>query len=457
MKVNRRQFLKTSSVFAGWSILPTGAWSNPLNSRFCTAHIGVGGMMGWRDLRSVASHPKVQIVGLADVDRTALEHERLLSYQDTARFADYREMLGTLGDKIDGVVITTPDHTHYTATLMAMNMGKAVYCQKPLTHEISEAYELAALAKEKNLVTQMGIQCHSADAYRMAVDFLQQGIIGKVSKVYAWSNKSWGDDGAAYAGSDPVPESLDWNLWLGSAATRPYLKDKYHSAKWRKTLDFGCGTLGDMGVHIIDTPYAALKLAHPSSVQVTCREPNQCSHPTKNIVEYEFPGTEYTTDKLQFTWFDGAYVPKAAEQVNPELEIETVKSQPVEPFHPDLGLEAGKTLPPQGAMFIGEDGQRMLLPHLSAPQPLPRSLLANVTKPQLKPANHYHQWVDAGMGNGTCSADFEYAAPLTTGVLLGVVGNRFPGQTLQWDGDAMRFTNNEDANKLVSRSYRTDY
>jgi len=190
---------------------------------------------------------------------------------------------------------------------------------------------------------------------------------------------------------------------------------------------------------------------------VTCREPNQCSHPTKNIVEYEFPGTEYTTDKLQFTWFDGAYVPKAAEQVNPELEIETVKSQPVEPFHPDLGLEAGKTLPPQGAMFIGEDGQRMLLPHLSAPQLLPRSLLANVTKPQLKPANHYHQWVDAGMGNGTCSADFEYAAPLTTGVLLGVVGNRFPGQTLQWDGDAMRFTNNEDANELLSRSYRTDY
>ena len=289
MKINRRQFLKTSSVFAGWSILPTGAWSNPLNSRFCTAHIGVGGMMGWRDLRSVASHPKVQIVGLADVDRTALEHERLLSYQDTARFADYREMLGTLGDKIDGVVITTPDHTHYTATLMAMNMGKAVYCQKPLTHEISEVYELAALAKEKNLVTQMGIQCHSADAYRMAVDFLQQGIIGKVSKVYAWSNKSWGDDGAAYAGSDPVPESLDWNLWLGSAATRPYLKDKYHSAKWRKTLDFGCGTLGDMGVHIIDTPYAALKLGQPHSVKVTCREPNQCSHPTKNIVEYEFP------------------------------------------------------------------------------------------------------------------------------------------------------------------------
>jgi predicted dehydrogenase len=439
MKVNRRQFLKTSAVFAGWSILPTGAWSNPLNSRFCTAHIGVGGM-GRGDLKSISSHSKVQVVGLADVDRTALEHERLLSYQDTARFADYREMLGTLGDKIDGVVISTPDHTHYPATLMAMNMGKAVYCQKPLTHEISEAYELAALAKEKNLVTQMGIQCHSSDAYRMAVDFLQQGIIGKVSKVYVWSNKSWGDDAAAYTGSDPIPEGFDWNLWLGSAPARPYLKGKYHPGQWRKSLDFGCGTLGDMGVHIIDTPYAALKLGQPRSVKVTCRQSNHFSHPSKNIVEYEFPSTEYTTDKLQFTWFDGAYAPQTAGQINPDLE-----------------LEPGKSLPRQGAMFVGEDGQRMLLPHMSAPQPLPRSLLGNISKPVLKPANHYHQWVDAGMGNGTCSADFEYAAPLTTGVLLGVVGNRFPGETLQWDGDAMRFTNNEDANKLVSRSYRKDY
>ena len=173
---------------------------------------------------------------------------------------------------------------------------------------------------------------------------------------------------------------------------------------------------------------------------MTCRESNHFSHPTKNIVEYEFPSTEYTTDKLQFTWFDGAYAPKTAGQINPDLE-----------------LEPGKSLPRQGAMFVGEDGQRMLLPHMSAPQPLPRSLLGNISKPVLKPANHYHQWVDAGMGNGTCSADFEYAAPLTTGVLLGVVGNRFPGETLQWDGDAMRFTNNEDANKLVSRSYRKDY
>lgn len=439
MKVNRRNFLKTSAAFAGWSILPAGARSNPLNSRFCTAHIGVGGM-GASDLQRIAAHAGTQVVGLADVDRNRLEHERLLPFKDVARFADYREMLRTLSDKVDGVVISTPDHTHYPATLMAMHMGKAVYCQKPLTHTIAEAYELEALAKKKKLVTQMGIQCHSLDAYRIAVDFIQQGIIGKVSKVYAWSDKAWGSDSVKeYSGSDPIPETLDWNLWLGSAHARPYLNGKYHPGNWRKCLDFGCGTLGDMGVHIIDTPYTALKLTHPSSLKVTCREPNGVSHPTKNIVEYEFPGTEYTTGTLHFTWFDGAYSPRA-DQINPDLE-----------------LEAGKKLPRQGAMFIGEEGQRLLLPHVSAPQPLPRNLLATVVKPKLISINHYHQWVDAAMGNGTCGAGFEYSGPLTTTVLLGVLGNRYPEQTLNWDSDAMRFTNNEDANKLICGTYRRNY
>ena len=440
MKINRRSFLKTSATFAGWSILLTGAWANPLNSRFCTAHIGVGGQ-GQIDLKSVARHPGVQVVGLADVDRGKLNHSWLnQEVADATRFTDYREMLGTLGTKVDGVVISTPDHTHYPASLMAMNMGKVIYCQKPLTHEIDESYKLAALAKERELVTQMGIQFHSSSAFRMTVDLLQQGIIGKVSKVYAWSNKTLGSDEAAYSGSDPIPEHLNWDLWLGSAAARPYLTGKYHPRQWRKSLAFGCGTLGDMGVHILDLPCAALMLNHPRSVKVTCRASNYFSHPTKSIAEYEFPGTDYTTDTLHLTWFDGAYAPKNAKQINPDLE-----------------LEAGKNLPAQGAMYIGEDGHRLLLPHGSGPQPLPRSLLASVTKPKLKPINHYHQWVDAGMGNGSCGADFEYSALLTSTVLLGVVGNRFPEQNLQWDGANMRFTNNEQANQLISRTYRTGY
>jgi predicted dehydrogenase len=440
MITTRREFIKTSAAVAGWSILPSGVWSNSPNSKFCTAHIGINGM-GGGDLKSIASHPLTQVVGLADVDARAFNHERIKAYPDAAQFADYREMLETLGDKVDGVVISTPDHTHFPATKMAMEMGKAVYTQKPLTHEIAEAYELDRIAREKNLVTQMGIQCHASTAYRMAVDLLQQGIIGKTSKVYVWSNKKWGDDAPPNTGSDPVPEWLDWNLWLGSAQPRPFLNGTYHPGKWRKILEFGCGTLGDMGVHIMDTPYKALKLGFPRSVKVTCREPNSFSHPTKNTVDLEFPGTEYTADTLAMTWFDGDYAPYFAEKQD----------------NPDLQLEEGKELPKQGAMFIGEDGKRLLLPHLAGPQPLPRDLLGSVTKPDLKAVDHYHQWVDAAMGKGTCSAGFDYAAPFTTGVLLGVVGNRFPGQTLKWDGDNMRFTNNEDANKLVSRSYRTDY
>jgi predicted dehydrogenase len=439
IKMKRRQFIKSSAVFAGFSILPSGAWSDSPNSRFCTAHIGVGGM-GAGDLSSVAKHQKVQVVGLADVDQRVLNAEKFKNMPDAAQFADYREMLSTMGDKIDGVVVSTPDHTHYPATLMAMNLGKPVYCQKPLTHEISEAYALAKLAKEKKIATQMGIQLHSSIGNRISVDFLQQGIIGKISKVYAWSSKKWGDDAPFNTGSDPVPDGLDWNLWLGTAKERPYLNGKYHRANWRKVLDFGCGTMGDMGVHILDVPYTALNLGFPSSVKVTCREPTNDSHPTKNIVEFVFPGTTYTADTVELTWFDGSYAPNAQAQTNPDLQ-----------------LEDGKMLPSQGAMYIGEDGKRMLLPHMSAPQPLPRDLLGSITKPDFKGVNHYHEWVDAAMGQGTCSAGFDYASKLTAGVLLGSLGNRFPGQKLLWDGGGMRFTNNEDANKLVSRSYRTEY
>ncbi|MDE0839270.1 MAG: gfo/Idh/MocA family oxidoreductase, partial [Kiritimatiellae bacterium] len=284
------------------------------------------------------------------------------------------------------------------------------------------------------------IQLHSTIGNRITVDFLQQGIIGKVSKVYVWSSKKWGDDAPRNTGSDPIPDGFDWNLWLGTAKERPYLNGKYHPANWRKVLDFGCGTMGDMGVHILDISYTALNLGFPSSVKVTCREPNNDSHPTKNIVEFVFPGTKYTTDTVELTWFDGGYAPNAKAQTNPDLQ-----------------LEGGKMLPSQGAMCIGEDGKRMLLPHGSAPQPLPRDLLRSITKPKLENVNHYHEWVDAAMGQGRCSAGFDYASKLTAGVLLGSLGNRFPGKNLLWDGDAMRFTNNEDANKLVSRSYRTEY
>lgn len=439
MKLNRRQFIKSSVTLAGVSILPSGLWSNPPNSRFCTAHIGVGGM-GARDLRKVASHPKVQVVGLCDVDRNALdERKESGSYQGAAYYEDYREMLASMGDKIDGVVVSTPDHTHYPASMAALRLGKHVYCQKPLTHGIAESYKLMKLAAETGVATQMGIQIHSSTAYRLATRFLKEGIIGKVNRAYAWTSKSWGnDDPGDYTGVDPVPANLNWDLWLGTASHRPYLEGRYHPSGWRKVLDFGCGTLGDMGVHIMDTPYRALELNHPTNVRVQCRPPNGLSHPEANLVEYEFPGTRFTADTLKLSWYDGSF-------------FEELKK------NPDLKMDEGKDLPDQGAMFIGEDGKRLLLPHVAGPQPMPRKLLANVDRSGVDPIDHYHQWVDAGMGKGTCSADFAYAGFLTVGILLGVVGNRFPNQDLKWDGSTMRFQDNPAATELVARKYRSDY
>ena len=267
-----------------------------------TAHIGVGGM-GGADLASISSHPQVEVAGLCDVDanRLASAHKK---HKQARTFSDYRQMLSEMGDSIDAVVVSTPDHTHAPAAMSAMNLGKPVYCQKPLTHEVFEARRLNQVAQEKELATQMGIQIHSAAAYRRAKQMIQDGMIGPVSHVHAWSNKNWGYDGPAYTGESAVPKNLDWDLWLGTAQARPFLEGKYHPGNWRRLLDYGCGTLGDMGVHIFDTPFRALGLKIPKWVEMECRASNGFGHPTKNKVHYGFAPTKYTTDDFTFTWWD---------------------------------------------------------------------------------------------------------------------------------------------------------
>ena len=277
--MKKREFIKQVAVLTtGVTLLPscdissTTEKSMPVRKlldRVRTAHIGVGGM-GLEDLNSVSSHPKVDIAALCDVDSNALEAAQKL-FPKAKIYKDYREMLDELKDEIDAVFVSTPDHTHAPASIKAMNMDKAVYCQKPLTHHVSEARAMRTLAAEKNLVTQMGIQVHSFYDYKLATLLIQDGIIGKVSAVRAWSPKNWGYDGAVPEGEDPIPETLDWNLWLGTSAHRPYKKDVYHPMNWRKLIDYGCGTLGDMGVHIFDTPYNALALDVPKTITTNCR------------------------------------------------------------------------------------------------------------------------------------------------------------------------------------------
>jgi len=403
--------------------------------------------MGSGDLRSVASHPNVEVAALCDVDLDRL-NKAATKHPGAKTFRDYRELFAKMGDSIDAVVVSTPDHTHAPASMTALNLGKPVYCQKPLTHEVFEARQLRLVAEKKGLPTQMGIQCHAHIGYRMATEMIQSGTIGKVSRVYAWSGKNWGYDGPAFDGEDPVPANLDWDLWIGSAAMRPFKNGVYHPGSWRKLIDFGTGTLGDMGVHIFDTPYRALKLTAPKWVKTTCRPPTGIGHPEKNVVEYEFPGTEYTTESLLWTWYDGKAFP-------PPPENEDLKLPPIESKGQDAPPKERK-LPGQGAMFIGEKG-RMLLPHVGGPQFFPQEILASVERPKLKPVNHYHQWVDACFGKGEPSANFTYAGQLTEALLLGVVANRFPETKLMWDAANMRVTNVKEANKLLKREYRDGY
>lgn len=475
--MKRRNFVKGTAALASTSLLPASVWALAKDGKLRTAHIGVGGM-GGEDLKAISSHAQVEVAALCDVDSEKLSAASKL-HPKAKLFSDYRKMLKEMENDIDAVIVSTPDHTHAPASMMAMNMNKPVYCQKPLTHHVTEARAMNQLAKEKGLVTQMGIQVHSFYDYKLATLLIQSGIIGKVSRVRAWSPKNWGYDGPVPEGADPVPENLDWNLWLGTSAERPYKKDVYHPGNWRKLMDYGCGTLGDMGVHIFDTPYNALALDVPRTIKNECRETNGFGFPENNTVTYEFPGTDYTTETLTWIWSDGPGAPEMHDDLKlpgakgtmkdseasgtTEASVEDKMSLDTKEAH------AGE-LPEQGAMFIGEKG-RLLLPHfMQLPKKIVDGKYVDISDEIAKVGaahqmgepirnyesegpKHYHQFVDACLGKGECTAPFSYASRLTETILLGVIAGRFPNETLHWDGINGKFKE-EAANEFLDAPYR---
>ena len=279
--LSRRNFIKASTAFAGISILPSGVWSASPNSKLQIAQVGVWNR-GRGNLESLLRLPNIEMVGLCDVDSNFLASASELA-PGAQTFSDYREMFDKLDSDIDAVLVATPDHMHAPVAMAAMDRGKHVYCEKPLAHNMVENRRLREVSEKRNLVTQLGIQVASSIGQRMTVEDIRSGLIGKVSEVHVWSGKKWGrDEDRLPLGEDPIPDTLDWNLWLGVADERRFLNGYYHPGQWRKLLDVGTGTLGDMGVHIFDTPYRALKLTDPLSAKATCREPNSFAHPTSN-------------------------------------------------------------------------------------------------------------------------------------------------------------------------------
>jgi predicted dehydrogenase len=404
--------------------------SAPASGRVRHASFGANGM-AMADATSLAAHPNLEMVAVAELDANRLGDFKK-RFPQARVYKDFRELLDKEKD-LDSVNVSTPDHMHGPIGMSALNRGLHVYGQKPLTHDLYETRRLTEVAREKKRVTQMGIQIHSNREYRMAVQLVQEGRIGKVKEVHTWSSKEWGDNGAMPQRQDPVPAGFDWDLWVGVCSARPYIGDGwYHPGNWRKRLDFGTGTFGDMGCHIFDPVFKALALTAPVSVRSEGAAPNAHSWATNAVVKYVFPATPFSVaGTFPITWYDG--------NQRPPEEVRKLLGD-----HP---------FPDQGSILIGTDGV-MVIPHIALPALLPESKFGDFKPPAVEGADHWKQFVDAVRGEGKTSAGFDYSGPLTESVLLGSVASRFPNTTLQWDAAKLRFTNVSEANQYVRRTYR---
>lgn len=404
--------------------------SAPPSDQFRLGAFGAGGM-AYVTIDVLLRHPKVKLICVAEVDTSKLD--QLSKRAPGARvYRDWRKMLAKQHRDLDAVCVGTPDHMHAPMAMTAMNLGLPVYQQKPMAHSVHEVHMLTAKAREKKLVTQMGIQIHSAREYKTAIELIQGGAIGKIKEVHSFSEKKWGDSDPLPDRKDQVPKTLNWDHWIGVAAPRPFILDVYHPVNWRKRIDFGTATFGDMGCHILDPVFGALGLVAPISVRSEGPAPNGQSWALNSVIHYVFPGTPVTEgNTVPITWYDG--------DARPPQEIQALVGE--------------RKLPGQGSIFLGTKGV-MLLPHIGIPVLLPESQFKDFPMPQHETVNHYHQFVEAVMGNGKTTTSFDYSGPLTEAVLLGPLATRFPKTTLEWNSAELKFANSPEANQHVRTKYR---
>jgi predicted dehydrogenase len=444
----RRRFIRQAALAGTIIGFPAILRARNPNSRLQVAAIGVE-KMGYNDVHNLASHEKVKHVAFCDVDETHFARADKL-VPGVRHFRDFRTMLEELGDGIDAVSVSTPDHMHALAAIAAMKRGKHVYCQKPLAHTVWEARQMRLWAEKTGVVTQMGNQIHSRLEYRLATRLIHEGVIGKIKEVRSWQSAAGNSHTRLLEPPEPgrKPAGLDWDLWIGGAPERAYAPDVYHPAAWRDWQDFGGGTLGDFGCHILDPVFTALGLRAPLSVVATNSGINRHIWPTSQTINYVFPGNERTSGAtLNVTWTDGGLQPeRKLAQMPPELD-----------------------LPRSGSLFIGENGN-MVLPHVGGPRLYPVENFAGFAYPKdLKGLSHWHRWVDSIMEGTKTSAGFHYAGPLTEAVLLGNVATRVarprpkrraksagPKEptVLLWDAENGRITNDAEANRLLTKTYR---
>lgn len=443
-RLSRRAFLKTGTATAATiSIVPShvvgAGGKTPPSGKLNVAGIGIGGQ-GGGVLRQFANE---NIVALCDVDRKYAA-KTFARHPDAKRYTDYRVMLEKQRD-IDAVVIGTPDHTHAVITLAAIQSGKHVYCEKPLTHTVHEARIITAAARESKVQTQMGNQGHSSEAIRLVREWIQSGAIGDVKEVHAWTDRP--DDGPWYANFaarelptefPPVPDTLDWDLWLGPARQQKY-SPSFLPFKWRAWLDFGTGALGDMGCHILDPACWALDLMHPSSITAEVKhhkpELKGLAYPIASKVTYEFP-QRGKLGPLKLIWHDGVYqVPR-----------------------PPM-LEEGRELPASGAVIYGSKETILHGSHgAGGMRIIPETRMKDFTRPEKTirrvKDGHMGDFIRACKDGDPASSSFaEYGGQLTQMVLLGVAAQRTPGVKLHWNPEKFEF-DHPAANEFLHSPYR---
>lgn len=439
-RTNRRRFLKQASAAAATAVAsPAILEAMSPSETVCIAGVGVGGK-GWTDINGAAGSARV--VAFCDVqtgtNRKGGFGQAAKQWPKARRYVDWREMLDKEHKNLDGVTVSTPDHMHAPVTMTAIQLGLGAYTQKPLTRTVHEARQLATAAREAGVATQMGNQHHNGRSYRTLVQLIRDGAIGKITEAHAWSNRPiWPQGIDRPQGEDPVPEGFDWDLWLGVAPKRPFLSNVYHPFKWRGWYDFGAGALGDMGCHIIDPVVWAMGLGPATTVWYEGPESNPETFPGWERIHYDFAGTQYTAaDAIHVVWHDGGKLP------------------PVELAR----MPAGKKLPTNGTLFVGEKGT-LVTSHGSsaAPALYPQEKFRDYEIPQIEAANPYQQWTDAIRGEGQTTSGFDYSGPLTETVLLGTIASRVPRTKLEWNSAELKFTNSTRANEFVRQAYRNGW
>jgi predicted dehydrogenase len=460
-QVSRRQFVGTVATAAGVTIVPRhvlgGAGFQAPSDTVNVAIVGYAHGMGTANLLNVAKTDN--IVALCDCDESEAAKEALKRRGTLEKFPkaiqhkDYRKMLESQKD-IDAVLVATPDHTHAVIATAAMQLGKHVYVQKPLTRTISEARALTEAARKHKVVTQMGNQGHSEEGLRLMQEWLDAGAIGQVSEVHCWTNRPiWPQGMPRPAEEQPVPAGFDWDMWLGPAPMRPFHKT-YHPFGWRAWQDFGAGAMGDMACHVMDASFTILKLGAPTSIIASLgynflppapgqrgfgqRVEYNDSYPPSSIIHLSFPARG-NMPPVKLHWYDGGLLPELPED-----------------------LEPGRTLPESGTIFIGDKGKMWCETYSESPRLIPESAMQAFTNrpPRTLPrvpegrAGHERNWLDAIRQKGQAVSHFDYAGPFTETVLLGNVALRFPGERLLWDSATMKVTNKPEADQFIQHNYR---